>query len=73
MQVEAAAIIHTTHNPFEESHWVSHLRENFTSGSDGERLETGLGEIPRQSFTQQSGFKKIKQEIVSSKSQSRIE
>jgi hypothetical protein len=41
-----------THNPYEESHWVSRLRENFTSGSDGEGLETDR-KIPRQSFTRQ--------------------
>ena len=29
-----------THNPFDESHWVSRLRENLTSGSKGEGLET---------------------------------
>jgi len=49
---------------------VSRLRENFTSGSDGEGLETGHM-VPRQSFTRQSGFKEIKQEIGSSKSQVR--
>src|SRR5450830_1730923 len=31
----------TTHNPSEELCWVSRLRENFTSGSYGEELETG--------------------------------
>src|ERR1035441_6006325 len=31
----------TTHNPSEEPCWVSRLRENFTSGSYGEELETG--------------------------------
>ena len=30
-----------THKPFDEAYWVSRLRENFTSGSDGEGLETG--------------------------------
>ena len=30
-----------THNPFDETHWVSRLRENLTSGSYGEGLETG--------------------------------
>ena len=30
-----------THNPFGETHWVSCLRENLTSSSDGEGLETG--------------------------------
>ncbi|WP_300458061.1 hypothetical protein [Desulfobacula sp.] len=32
------------------------MRENFTSGSDGEGLETGLEKIPRQSFTRQVFF-----------------
>jgi hypothetical protein len=49
---------------------VSRLRENFTSGSDGEGLETGHM-VPRQSFTRQAGFKEIKQEMGSSKSQTR--
>lgn len=49
-----------THKPYEESHWVSRLRENFMSGSDGEGLETGLL-VPRQSFTRQLLFKKMKQ------------
>jgi len=43
-------IIYWTHNPFEEVYWVSRMRENFTYGSYGERLETGR-KIPRQSFT----------------------
>ena len=30
-----------THNPFEETYWVSCLRENLTSSSYGEGLETG--------------------------------
>jgi hypothetical protein len=51
-----------THNPYEESHWVSRLRENLTSGSDGEGLETGLL-VPRQSFTRQTFFKWIKQHL----------
>ena len=29
------------HNPFDETYWVSCLRENFTSSSYGEGLETG--------------------------------
>jgi hypothetical protein len=37
-----ATIFDRTHNPFEETHWVSGLRENLTSRSDGEGLETGL-------------------------------
>jgi hypothetical protein len=40
--VKVAAMINWTHNPFDEAHWVSCLRENLTSSSDGEGLETGL-------------------------------
>jgi hypothetical protein len=61
--VKAVDIIHWTHNPFEESHWVSRLRENLTSGSDGEGLETGLIRTPRQSFTRQVFFKMAKQHL----------
>jgi hypothetical protein len=45
----------TTHNPFNETHWVSCLRENLTSSSYGEGLETGRAttQVPRQSFTRQ--------------------
>ena len=60
--MKAVDIIHWTHNPFEESHWVSRLRENLTSGSDGEGLETGMV-VPRQSFTRQLFFKWIKQNL----------
>jgi len=58
--MKACTMIYGTHNPYEESHWVSRLRENLTSGSDGEGLETGRL-APRQSFTRQTAFKKIKQ------------
>jgi hypothetical protein len=51
-----------THKLYEESHWVSRLRENLTSGSDGEGLETGMV-VPRQSFTRQLFFKWIKQNL----------
>ena len=61
--MKAVAAIHRTHNPFEESHWVSRLRENLTSGSDGEGLETGSTWIPRQSFTRQQFFRWIKQNL----------
>jgi hypothetical protein len=45
----------TTHNPFNETHWVSCLRENLTSSSYGEGLETdrAMTQVPRQSFTRQ--------------------
>ncbi len=56
------AVTYRTHNPFEESHWVSRLRENLTSGSDGEGLETGQP-VLRQPFTRQIFFKWIKQNL----------
>ena len=48
----------TTHNPFNETHRVSCLRENLTSSSEGEGLETGrpVSLVPRQSFTRQTLF-----------------
>jgi len=60
--VKVADIDETTHNPFDESHWVSCLRENLTSSSDGEGLETGRGSnlVPRQSFTRQLDLRHIK-------------
>lgn len=53
----------TTHNPFNETHWVSCLRGNLTSSSSGEGLETGRAttQVPRQSFTRQLVFKRMKQ------------
>jgi len=57
--VKVYTITYRTHNPYEESHGVSRLRENLTSSSDGEGLETGLL-VPRQSFTRQSAFKALK-------------
>src|ERR1017187_7033133 len=41
IRVKVAANTETTHNPTEEPCWVSCLRENFTSSSYGEELETG--------------------------------
>ena len=60
--MKVALRIDRTHNPFDETHWVSRLRENLTSGSDGEGLETGrtLISVPRQSFTRQLFFRDIK-------------
>jgi len=78
--VKVAAGHDRTHNPFDEAYWVSRLRENLTSGSDGKGLETGrrrtlagheggnLGyrqglschALPRQSFTRQLAFKRLK-------------
>jgi len=48
-----------THNPCHEADWASGLRENLTSRSYGEGLETGRRPIqaPRQSFTRQLVFK----------------
>jgi len=48
----------STHNPFAESHWVSCLRENLTSSSYGEGLETdrATAQVPRQSLTRQRLF-----------------
>jgi len=39
--VKVAARLDRTHNPCDETCWVSRLRENLTSGSYGEGLETG--------------------------------
>jgi hypothetical protein len=64
------AMHYGTHNPFEESHFVSRLRENFTGGSYGEGLETDR-EVPRQSLTRQAGFKELKQDIGSAETQNR--
>jgi len=51
-----------SHNPYDEIHRVSRLRENLTSGSDGKGLETDL-QAPRQSFTRQLFFKALKQNL----------
>jgi hypothetical protein len=55
----------STHNPFAETHWVSCLRENLTSSSYGEGLETdrATAQVPRQSLTRQLFFKWIKQHL----------
>ena len=47
----------------DETHWVSCLRENLTSSSYGEGLETGRGySAPRQSLTRQNqGFRSLSQ------------
>ena len=48
----------------DEACWVSCLRENFTSSSYGEGLETGEEtQAPRQSLTRQLFFKCIKQHL----------
>ena len=58
-------MIVTTHNPFDEIHWASCLRENLTSSSYGEGLETGRAsaKAPRQSLTRQLFFKALKQDL----------
>jgi hypothetical protein len=46
----------------DETRWVSCLRENLTSSSYGEGLETGRkSSIPRQSLTRQETFRFVKQ------------
>jgi len=56
----------STHNPFAETHWVSCLRENLTSSSYGEGLETdrATAQVPRQSLTRQLFFKALKQNLT---------
>jgi len=53
--VKATVRLTLTHNPWGEAYWASGLRENLTSRSYGEGLETGrrLLQAPRQSFTRQ--------------------
>jgi len=36
LRVKVVAMFDRTHNPFDETHWVSCLRENLTSSSDGD-------------------------------------
>ncbi len=52
----------TTHNPLDQSHWASCLRENLTSSSYGEGLETGRAsaKAPRQSLTRQLDLRNLK-------------
>jgi hypothetical protein len=56
--VKVTASTTLTHNPCSEAYWASGLRENLTSRSYGEGLETGrvLIQAPRQSFTRQTNF-----------------
>ena len=60
--MKVAAGITMTHNPFGEDCWASCLRENLTSSSYGEGLETDriYGKAPRQSLTRQILFKELK-------------
>ena len=63
--MKAAADLIKTHNPSAEVHRASCLRENLTSSSYGEGLETGrvLTQAPRQSLTRQLFFRWIKQNL----------
>jgi hypothetical protein len=62
--MKVTAMTATTHNPCDESYWASCLRENLTSSSYGEGLETGRDQpVPRQSLTRQLFFKWIKQHL----------
>jgi hypothetical protein len=73
--VKVVATTKTTHNPFNETHRVSCLRENLTSSSDGEGLETGcaLSSVPRQSFTRQPLHERIQQFLGAEDSQLQTE
>ena len=56
--MKATAITEPTHNPFDQTYWASGLRENFTSRSYGEGLETGrngTAPVPYPTFLQE-GF-----------------
>jgi hypothetical protein len=63
--VKVAVGITQMDKPFGEVYWASCLRENLTSSSYGEGLETGRAsaQTPRQSFTRQLFFKWIKQNL----------
>ena len=63
--MKVVADITWTHNPFDEDYWASCLRENLTSSSYGEGLETGreFTQKPRQFLTRQLFFKTIKQNL----------
>ena len=68
--MKATGSIAPTHNPSDEIHWASGLRENLTSRSYGEGLETGrvTPQAPRQSFTRQCYHKSLKQHVSLAKS-----
>ena len=63
--MKVAVGITPTHNPSDEIHRASGLRENLTSRSYGEGLETGRAttQAPRQSLTRQLFFKALKQNL----------
>ena len=60
--MKATVRLTLTHNPWGEAYWASGLRENLTSRSYGEGLETGrrLLQAPRQSFTRQTYYDRLK-------------
>jgi len=60
--VKVTASTTLTHNPCGETYWASGLRENLTSRSYGEGLETGrrVLQAPRQSLTRQLFFRWLK-------------
>lgn len=60
--MKVALMTATTHNPFDEIHWASCLRENLTSSSYGEGLETDRAhaKAPRQSLTRQLDLRNLK-------------
>jgi hypothetical protein len=57
--VKVDAGFYGSHNPYDEFLRVSCLRENLTSSSEGEGLETDRN-APRQSFTRQIFHKEVK-------------
>jgi|SRR3990172_2538680 len=61
--MKAAVGTTRTHNPFGEVLRASCLRENLTSSSYGEGLETGraIAQAPRQSLTRQETIRFVKQ------------
>jgi hypothetical protein len=63
--VKVTASTTLTHNPWGEAYWASGLRENLTSRSYGEGLETGrrVLQAPRQSLTRQLVFKAWKSHL----------
>jgi hypothetical protein len=69
--VKATVRLTLTHNPWGEAYWASGLRENLTSRSYGEGLETGrrLLQVPRQSFTRQLYIKELKSVVGLGQSQ----
>ena len=67
--MKVAADLTQMDKPFGEAYWASCLRENFTSSSYGEGLETGraLTQTPRQSFTRQTALDELKTHLRGSK------